>query len=211
MAYTEWSIEGDELVNCSCDYGCPCQFNALPTHGGCQALFFVRIAQGRYDDVPLDGLCWGSLIAWPGAIHSGNGTLQPIIETSADARQRAAIEAIMLGRDTEPGTLIWQVLSTTVTRVLPTLHKPIHLAIDVEQRTATVHVPGLLYGRVDPIQNTVNGMPEQMRLILPAGIEFTEAEFASGEATASGAIEFDFQGTHAHLAHVRWSTRGVLR
>ena len=23
--------------NCNCSYGCPCQFNALPTHGFCEA------------------------------------------------------------------------------------------------------------------------------------------------------------------------------
>ena len=29
----EWFVKGRELGNCNCSYGCPCQFNALPTHG----------------------------------------------------------------------------------------------------------------------------------------------------------------------------------
>ena len=211
MANTEWSIEGDELVNCNCDYGCPCQFNAPPTHGSCRGMYFVRITQGHYGTVPLDGLCWGSLIAWPQAPHLGNGIFQPIIEERAEARQRAAIEAIMLGRDTDPGALVWQVLSTTIRRVLPTLYRPIRLAIDLDQRVASVYVPRLLCVRVDPIRNTVTGVPEQIRLTDPAGLEYTEAELASGDCSASGAIDLDFQGTHAHLAHVRWSTHGVMQ
>ena len=33
MAMVEWRVRADEFVNCNCAYGCPCQFNALPTLG----------------------------------------------------------------------------------------------------------------------------------------------------------------------------------
>ena len=54
------------------------------------------------------------------------------------------------GRETEPGTLIWQVFSTTVTEFLPTLYKPIELTIDYSARTARVKVPGVVEGRPSP-------------------------------------------------------------
>jgi len=38
MVDTQWTIKGREFVNCNCSYGCPCQFNGLPTHGKCQAV-----------------------------------------------------------------------------------------------------------------------------------------------------------------------------
>ena len=25
----EWRVKATELANCNCDYGCPCQFNAI--------------------------------------------------------------------------------------------------------------------------------------------------------------------------------------
>lgn len=31
----KWTIEGDYYQTCSCDYGCPCQFQAPPTQGFC--------------------------------------------------------------------------------------------------------------------------------------------------------------------------------
>ncbi len=37
MTYVDWEIEGRAFGNCNCSYGCPCQFNALPTDGTCRA------------------------------------------------------------------------------------------------------------------------------------------------------------------------------
>ena len=31
MPYVEWEVKVREFANCNCNYGCPCQFNALPT------------------------------------------------------------------------------------------------------------------------------------------------------------------------------------
>ena len=45
---TQWMIQGRGNTNCTCAYGCPCQFNALPTHGSCHAVVTVdgRVANG---------------------------------------------------------------------------------------------------------------------------------------------------------------------
>ncbi len=211
MAFTEWTMQGVEFINCNCAWGCPCQFNSLPTHGDCRALGFGQIEQGRYGDVPLDGLRWGALLAWPKAIHLGNGTMQVIVDERADARQRAALEAIIQGRDTEPGKLIWQVFATTMTKVLPTLFKPIELSLDVEERTAAVRVPGVVEGRGEPIRNPVTAAEHRVRINLPAGFEYSQAEVASGTSRASGPIPLDLRGTHAHLTRFHWSTHGVVR
>lgn len=204
-------MQGIEFINCNCAWGCPCQFNSLPTYGDCRALGFGQIEQGRYGNVTLDGLRWGVLLAWPKAIHLGNGTFQAIVDERADARQRAALEAITQGRDTDPGTLIWQVFATTMTKVLPTLFKPIELTLDVEKRTAAVRVPGLVEGRGEPIKNPVTGAAHRARMDLPQGFEYSQAEVASGTSRATGAIALDLLGTHAHLARFHWSTHGVVR
>ena len=136
MAYVEWWMRGVEFANCNCDFGCPCQFNSLPTHGNCCAHTFVHIEEGRFDNVSLDGLNFGILLSWPKAIHMGEGTSLVVIEERANPAQRGALDAIAHGRETEPGTLVWQVFSTTMAHTLPTLYKPISLAIDVDNRTA---------------------------------------------------------------------------
>lgn len=212
MKLVEWSMQGAEYSNCNCAWGCPCQFHALPTHGNCNAYCFVQIEKGRFGDVTLDGLRWGILASWPGPIHHGNGTFQAIVDERADARQHAAIEAVSHGRETEPGKLIWQVFSTTVTKVLPTLTKPIDLSIDLTTRRAKVSVPGVVEGNAEPLRNDVTGADLPIRVILPVGFEFNEAEFVNGRGrTINGEIDLKFDGTHAHLAHIHWSTHGVVR
>jgi len=52
----EWRVKGTELANCNCAYGCPCQFNALPTHGDCRAAVGYEIEEGHFGSVRLDGL-----------------------------------------------------------------------------------------------------------------------------------------------------------
>jgi hypothetical protein len=212
MKLVEWSMQGIEVVTCNCNTGCPCQFNSLPSHGNCSAYGLVQIEKGHFGDVRLDGLRWGVLAAWPGAIHEGNGTFQTIIDERADSRQRDAIEAVSHGKETEPGTLIWQVFSTTVTQFLPTLVKPIGFTYDFKARTATMRVPGVLDAAVSPIRNAVTGAEQEARLTLPKGFEFTEADFAAGTGRAdSGPIHLNFNGTHSHFARIHWGTHGVVR
>ena len=171
----------------------------------------MQIETGRFGEVPLDGLRWGMLAAWPEAIHRGNGTFVAVVDEGADARQRAALEAVAHGRETEPGTLIWQVFSTTVTNLLPTIVAPIELDYDLEERVGRLRVPGVLEASVSPMRNPVTGRAHRARIALPAGFEYTEAEVASGTAHAAGAIPLDFTDTHAHLARIHWSTYGVVR
>jgi hypothetical protein len=211
MALVEWSMQGTEFASCNCNVGCPCQFNSLPTHGNCRAHTFVQIDKGHFGDVKLDGLRWGIMGMWPGPIHLGNGTFVVIIDERADAKQRAALDAIAHGKETEPGTLIWNVFAAMVTNNLPTVYKRIDLAIDLERGTAKVTVPGLLDGAASPIANPVTGAAHRVNVTLPTGFEFTKAEFAAAKARTSGPIDLSFDNTHAHLARIHWSTRGVVR
>lgn len=34
---TDWRVRAVHLGNCNCAYGCPCKFNARPTHGACRS------------------------------------------------------------------------------------------------------------------------------------------------------------------------------
>jgi len=47
MNYVDWEIKGPEISSCSCDWGCPCQFNSLPTHGNCRAAMAFDSAAQR--------------------------------------------------------------------------------------------------------------------------------------------------------------------
>src|SRR5438105_4897907 len=107
MADAKWMIKGREFVNCNCSYGCPCQFNALPTHGDCKAVASFEFTEGYHGDTRLDGLRAVAVLAWPGPIHEGKGEALIIIDERANSAQREAMLRILSGQDTEPGATVW--------------------------------------------------------------------------------------------------------
>jgi hypothetical protein len=83
MPDVKWMLKGREFAHCNCAYGCPCQFNALPTHGDCHAVLAHDIEQGYHGDTKLDGLKFAGIVSWPGPIHLGHGQVQPIVDERA--------------------------------------------------------------------------------------------------------------------------------
>ena len=211
MAFIDWRMQGAQITNCNCATGCPCQFNALPTHGHCRAYAFYHIDKGHFGKTRLDGVRWGALFAWPGPIHLGKGEAMVVIDDKATSEQRTAIETVASGKETEPGSSITQVFSTTLVKGHPTQVRPIELKIDIDGGTAQVKVPGLLEMNSEPIKNPVTGAVHRVRVSLPTGFEYTEAEYICGSGKATGPIPLDFAGTHAHVSTIHWSQNGVVR
>lgn len=210
MAHTEWMIEGTEIVNCNCDYSCPCQFNALPTHGDCRAALAVHIEKGHHGKVKLDGLNFAATIAWPGPIHLGKGEILPVVDERASAEQREALLKIMSGQDTEPGATIFQVFSTTYEKIHDPVFQRIDYKVDMESREARFAVPGFVEASTTAIKNPVTGDPHRVRVSLPKGFEYDTAEFCSGTAKAGAPVKIDHTGTHAHLAKLHMTGKGVI-
>ncbi len=205
---TDWSIRGPHVVNCNCDFGCPCQFNALPSDGTCRAVVGWHIDEGHYGDVRLDGLNVVNTYGWPGAVHQGNGEMQAIIDERADAEQRAALEAIMNGEGAEPGLIMLQIYRSMCSTVHDPIYAPIDLSIDMSGRSARLSVPGLVETTVAPIRNPVTGAEHRARIDLPMGKEFFLAEVASGTTNGSGAVKLGFSDSHAHIVMNEMSSQG---
>lgn len=210
MANVEWVLKGISWNNCNCAWGCPCQFNALPTLGHCRAFAFNHIEEGHFGKVRLDGLSFAGLLTWPGPIHLGNGTAQVIIDERANAEQRAALEAIAQGQETDAGGSIFQVFSATISAGLETLFKPMEYEISLEKGRARVRIPGVAESHGEPIKNPMTGAEHRARVTLPTGFEYREAEYVSGTSLSHTPIELDVKDTHAHINRFHWSTHGCL-
>ena len=208
---TRWEIEGRELVNCNCSYGCPCQFNALPTHGYCEAIGAFAIDRGHYGDVKLDGLKAAMVFHWPGAVHQGGGQCQPIVDAKANARQRDALLKIMSGQDTEPFATVFAVFATTFDTVFDPIVAPIDLDVDVDARRGTVRVEGVIEMNGEPIRNPVTGNEHRVRIDLPHGFEYEIAEIGSGTSHSSGRVAMELEKSYAQFARIHLSNEGVVR
>jgi hypothetical protein len=211
MTAVTWMLKGRDFAHCNCAYGCPCQFNAMPTHGDCQAVVGIAVDEGYHGTTKLDGLRFAGVFRWPGAIHEGHGEALPIVDERATPTQRDAILRIMSGQDTEPGATFFQVFGSTLQKVHDPIFAKIDLDIDVDARKARLTVPGVVDARGEPIINPVTKQEHRVRFDMPNGFEFTLAEAGRGWASTSGAIELELADSHAHFARLHMTGNGVVR
>ncbi|SOC44290.1 hypothetical protein SAMN05892877_112137 [Rhizobium subbaraonis] len=210
MANVEWKLQGREFIHCNCAYGCPCQFNALPTHGTCYAVGAIDIEDGFHGETRLDGLRIAMIVAWPGAIHEGGGQCVPIVDERATPQQREALLRIMSGEDTDPGATFFAVFATTFATVHDPVFSRIDFDLDIDARTARIVIPGWMDTRGEPIRNPVTGEDHRARITLPHGFEYDTCEVGRGWAETKGPIELSLADSHAHFSRLHMTGAGVV-
>ena len=201
---TPWRIVADEVATCNCAWGCPCQFNALPTAGRCEALVAARIREGHFGGTQLGGVTFAAAYWWPGPIHLGEGIVQLAIDEKASKDQRAALLAICSGKE---GGTFFEIFASVVSKALDPMFVPIEFKTDKDKRVASLKVPGLGEFRAEPIRNPITGEEHRARIQLPNGFEYKEAEMGNcamnkasfGDKTISN------ENTYAQFASVDWS------
>ena len=210
MAYVDWKIKARSFGNCICDYGCPCQFNALPTHGNCEAVVGYQIDEGHFGDTRLDGLRAVLIASWPEAVHLGNGKMQIVIDARANQAQREALLKIMYGEETEPFATMFHVYSEMSPNKQNPIYADIHFEVDVDAREAKLVVKGLVDSIGEPIRNPVTGDVHRVRIDMPHGFEYTLAEVGSGTSKVTGAIPLELTASYGQFNHLHLSPYGVV-
>ena len=210
---TFWEFTGRELVNCSCDYGCNCQFNALPDKGHCHAVVAIEVTEGHHGDTRLDGLRFVEILKWPGPIHEGNGEGLMIIDARADERQRDALVRIMRGDDTDPFATMLAVYASTMARIHEPVSAPIDFEVDVEGRRGRISVPGYVEMSGEPIRNKKTGAESRVQIVHPeACLEAVVAEVGSASSrTVGGPMQLEFANSYGQFADLHLSSNGVVR
>src|SRR5262245_24321147 len=170
---TPWEITGRELVNCTCEYGYNCQFNALPDKGHCHAVAGIQIDKGHFGSVKLDGLKLAAIFKWPGAIHEGNGEAIAFVDENANDQQREALLKIMTGPDTDPLATMFAVYCTTVTKMNEPVFTHIDLDLDIDGRHGRIFVKNYIDTVGEPIRNKVTGAESRAQIVLPEGFEYS--------------------------------------
>lgn len=208
----QWLFKSETYDNCNCAINCGCQFNLPSTHGFCESAFVGNVVEGHFNDTPLAGLNWAGLYKWPGEIADGNGKRQIVIDERADESQRAALEKIVGGDACEPLSNMFSVFASTCAEFCETLFLPIELDADLEKRTATVEIPGVMKSHGRPIINDFNGQPFRIALARPSGsFEFTYAEIGLGTTEVDGDLDMAFADSWAHYCIHHFNQDGLVR
>jgi hypothetical protein len=208
---TPWEFKGRELVNCTCEYGCNCQFNALPDKGHCHAVGGFQIDSGHHGETKLDGLRFAAVFKWPGPIHEGNGEAIAFVDERADEKQREALLKIMTGQDTDPFATVFAVFASTLSKFHDPVFTQIDFEVDVSGRTGRLFIKDYVDTTGEPIRNKVTGKESRAQIVIPDGFEYTVAEIGSASSKTKGPVIVDISEKYGQFAHLHLNNHGVVR
>jgi hypothetical protein len=209
MAYTDWMIRTKQIGTCSCDYGCPCEFNAPPTRLPCEGVMAMEITEGYYGKVRLDGLRVAGAYRWPGPMHEGNGTWWSVIDRRATEEQVNALFTILGGQDQEP-TTGFAIYASTIANEPDPVFADINFELDLEGRRGRFSVENVLEANVEPIKNPVTGEDHHIAIRPHRGFEFREAEMASAAFWSKGELDQEHARRFAALSFVSYGPYGII-
>jgi hypothetical protein len=206
----EWNMHGIQYGSCNCDHACPCQFEGLPNHGHCQGFDVIRVDEGRFGDVDLKGVVAAALFAWPGPIFEGKGQMQLVIDDRASEEQRHAMEQVLHGKETVDAGTHWWVFSAMSDTIHETIVRRINYEVNMEERTARVHIDGILESSAESIKSAIDGSPHRVKIQIPHGIEFETAEIVNATSKSTGAIQLELNGTYGQICMIRHTQSGPV-
>ena len=195
-----WSLKGTVVIACNCDYGCPCNFNAPPSHGKCEGGWTWHVSHGAYGDVSLNDLNFSVFVKWPGAIHEGNGEALILIDERAKSAQREAIATLIKGDVGGP----WGILAWT----WPTIHgtKFVSYTLEEDGIHSRVKIANCLELESTTIKNPVNGSEAHPAALLPEGIIVKRAELGASKIfRLSDEISMDHSGKYSAVGAFDYS------
>jgi len=195
-----WTLKGTVLIACNCEYGCPCNFNAPPSHGKCEGGWTWHVTDGAFGDVSLSGLTFSVFVKWPGAIHEGNGDALIFIDERADSLQREAIATLITGDVGGP----WGVLAWTWPKIHGT--KFVSYILEEDGINTRVAVGNCFQFESTTIKNPVNGSEVHPAVLLPEGLIVKHADLGASKIfRLDDAISMDHSGKYAAVGPFDYS------
>ena len=197
-----WQMRGRGYEFCNCDFGCGCNFGGFPNSkdGSCRALVGVHILSGTCGDVDLSGIKCAAIVAWPKAIHEGNGKAVFVVDPATTDPQINALAQIFTGK---LGGMPWELLGPTFEVV--GLEKA-KISIEGQGQKSTFKVDGFAEGRGDTFKNPVTGEEHLATVELADGFIWKRGDCGQGSFNAkAGGLSLSFDKTNWILYDFDWS------
>src|ERR1044072_3412040 len=163
----EWKMTGTYFKSCNCDPGCPCDFMSAPTHHKCEGVLGMKVDEGHFDDVSLNGVKWAVAYHCPGPLHEGTGTVKPYFDPSTTQEQLGALAQILTG---QAGGTWFEVLASIITEVKPPAVAPIDF--EVSDKTGKIKIGDVIENSFAPIKNPVTGQDVPAQVRIRGGMEY---------------------------------------
>lgn len=188
-----WQLDGNIVIACNCDYGCPCNFNAPPTHGDCEGGWVWRVERGHWGNLDLAGAAFSLFADWPGAIHEGGGRAVAFMDDRLQEAQQHAVAELLSGRAGGP----WGIFINTYELEGP---RALRHEIDIAEDRTRVRVGSAATLTTEAIRNPVSGAEVRSTILLPSGLVTHEAAMlASRTFRVDAGVSYDHSGKYAAL------------
>lgn len=204
-----WYAKGDWFDVCKCTIPCPCTFAQAPTTGDCEGVMAWHVREGRYGDVPLDGLNLIGLATIQGNAWSGEAqvALGLFIDERADVRQREALQAIFGG---QAGG--WPAdFAKVITEVRGVEFAPIEFEVAGDLAYWRAGIPGRVDARGEALTGPTTLPGQRVQTFNPPGCETGPGGVATwGVSTADRATGFGFAWERSGRSskHIPFDWRG---
>lgn len=196
---TAWRLDGNVLIACNCDFGCPCNFNARPSRGHCEGGWIWVIERGLVDDVRLDGLGVALFADWPGAIHEGGGRAACYIDERADDPQRSALTRVVRGELGGP----WGIFSKTYALEGP---EPARFDVTLAAHGSRASIGDVAELQMKAIRNPVTQAEVHPEVVLPQGLVVKRGGMAASAVfRVQGGVQYDHSGQYAAFGPFEYS------
>lgn len=206
MAGKKWTLSGEYMESCNCDYLCPCIYTnpqGEATHDHCTALLVFRIDEGQHDNVDLSGLKFALIIRSGRVMADGDWIFAGIVDDRADDAQRAALTKIVSG---EAGGTPGLIRDHLVSDFRGVEYQPIDFVMDGLKRATTIggviafEIEGVASrnGSGEPFYIDNTGHPANSRLALARSSETHIHGFGLD-------LDLSGQGNNGHFAPFNWA------
>lgn len=194
-----WRLMVQQLMACSCNWGCPCSFQSPPTYGKCDGVLAFRVAEGTYGRIPLGGLKWTLAASWPGPIHEKGGRGIVYIDEHARGEKRDALEAIALGKAGGPPGIFMP----TVTAGLEV--RPGRIDFNFAGKKSSFQVADEVRVEFEAIR-TITGAESFPSVALPTGMLTKKEDFYSAALfrVRTDGLSFEYPNRHASFFEATW-------
>ncbi|GBC69579.1 hypothetical protein HRbin01_01280 [archaeon HR01] len=198
-----WRYTGEWITSCNCDWGCPCNFNSMPTEGNCEGVVALKIRDGNYGKTSLADVCVACATWWPGAIHQGNGILQIYIDDKVSVEQEKAMVEILSGR---AGGKPWPIFAKTFASILPPKRAPIEM--EVKGKDTKLKVGSYVDIAAEPMRNPVTNEEAYADITLHQYLIFNKGSLFSNKRhivkeSTHPRLQFSHPGKYLAVAEVR--------
>jgi hypothetical protein len=205
MAEQEWSLRGEYMESCNCDYLCPCIYTnpqGPATNEQCIAVMVFRIDDGSSGPLRLDGRKFALIIRSGKVMADGNWLFGVVVDDAADPPQRRALAAIASGEAGGPTAMIRQNLVSDFRGVE---FRPIE--VEIAGHSRRVAIPELLSFEVEGVlSRNRSGEPYYLdNTGHPAGRRLALARSKATRVNAFGLdLDLSDRGNNGHFAPFAW-------